>query len=105
MQQTIQPLASSFRDPSGFVFQKDGVLYRRVNIIFKEDFDHFTDSGCLGHLTMNKWLIPHEDITDDFAGVGDGYKTLKPQRIPFISYAYEWCFGMLKDAALLTLQL
>jgi len=30
---------------------------------------------------------------------------LTHRTIPFISYPYEWCFGMLKDAALLHLQL
>ena len=30
---------------------------------------------------------------------------LHHQRIPFISYPYEWCFSMLKDAARLTLDL
>ena len=29
--------------------------------------------------------------------------TLLPQKIEFISYPYEWSFGQLKDAALLTL--
>ena len=33
------------------------------------------------------------------------YKTLLPERVPFISYPYEWCFSQLKDAALLTLRL
>ncbi len=104
-QQTTQPLESSFRDPSGFVFEKDGTLYRQVNNIFKEDFDHFIGSGCYDHLKENQWLIPHEEIAKNFTGSPGWYKTLKPQRIPFISYPYEWCFDMLKDAALLTLQL
>lgn len=104
-QQTVQPLDSSFRDPSGFVFEKDGTVYRQVNNIFKEDFDHFTGSGCYDHLVKKQWLIPHEEIAKNFTGSPVWYKTLKPQRIPFISYPYEWCFDMLKDAALLTLQL
>ena len=104
-QQTIQPLASSFRDPSGFVFEKDGTLYRQVNKIFREDFDHFINSGCYDHLIKKQWLIPHEEIITNFEGSPDRYKTLKPQRVPFISYSYEWCFDMLKGAALLTLQL
>lgn len=104
-QQTTQPLASSFRDPSGFVFEKDGTLYRQVNKIFQDDFDDFTKSGCYDHLIEKQWLIPHEEIDQNFTGSPEWYKTLKPQRIPFISYPYEWCFDMLKDAALLTLQL
>jgi 2-polyprenyl-3-methyl-5-hydroxy-6-metoxy-1,4-benzoquinol methylase len=103
MHQTIKPLASSFRDPSGFVFEKDGILYRQVNKIFQEDFDHFIESGCYDHLVKKQWLIPHEEVSGNFSGSYDWYKTLKPQKIPFISYPYEWCFDMMKDAALLTL--
>ena len=105
MQQTIQPLASSFRDPSGFVFQKEGTIYRQVNKIFKEHFDHFISSGCYDHLTKNGWLLSHEEVPGNLTGTENWYKTLKPQTIPFLSYSYEWCFDMLKDAALLTLQL
>jgi hypothetical protein len=105
MEQIIQPLASSFRDPSGFVFQKDGMIYRQVNSIFKEDFDFFISSGCYEHFVKNGWLIPHEEVTENLTGTANYYKTLKPEKIPFISYAYEWSFDMLKDAALLTLQM
>jgi hypothetical protein len=87
------------------VFEKDGTLYRQVNNIFKEDFDHFISSGCYDHLVEKQWLVFHEEIVKNFTGSPDWYKTLKPQRVPFISYPYEWCFDMLKDAALLTLQL
>ena len=105
MQKTIQPLPSSFRDPSGFVFERDGVLYRQVNNVFSEDFDHFISSGCYEHLTRNNWLISHEEIDDLFERDIACYKILKPEKIPFISYPYEWSFDMLKDAALLTLRL
>jgi len=105
MHQTIQPLASSFRDPSGFVFQKDGITYRQVNKCFRQDFDHFIGSGCYDHLVKNGWLIPHEEVKENLSGHDNWYKTLNPREIPFISYPYEWCFDMLKDGALLTLEL
>jgi hypothetical protein len=104
MHPTIQPLASSFRDPSGFVFQKNGTLYRQVNKVFKDDFDHFIKSGCYDHFANNNWLIPHEEIDENLSDSDNWYKTLRPRRIPFISYPYEWSFDMLKDAALLTLR-
>jgi hypothetical protein len=105
MQPTIQPHASSFRDPSGFVFERNGVLYRQVNKIFKDDFDHFINSGCYDHFVKNKWLVPHEEVAENLSGSDNWYRTLKPKRIPFISYPYEWSFDMIKDAALLTLHL
>jgi ribosomal protein L11 methylase PrmA len=40
------------------------------------------------------------------AGSGDRWElTLRHERIPFISYPYEWTFSMLRDAALLHLEL
>jgi len=35
----------------------------------------------------------------------DAYKVIQPERVPFISYPYEWSFSQLKDAALATLSL
>jgi hypothetical protein len=96
---------SSYRDPSGFIFEKDGVLYRQVNISFKEHFDHFIQSGLYDKLVKKGFLISHETIQENLTGNKDYYTTIKPERVEFISYPYEWSFDMLKDAALLTLQL
>ena len=96
---------ASYRDPSGFIFIKEAVLYRQVNQNFKEHFDHFISSGCYESLVKKNLLLPHEIINENLTGSGEWYLTLKPEHIPFISYAYEWSFNMLKDAALLTLQL
>lgn len=103
MSTTIHP--SSYRDPSGFIFKKDGIIYRQVNRIFKDDFDFFISSGCYNILTEKKLLVKHEIIAENLTGSPDYYCTLKPEQLNFVSYAYEWSFDMLKDAALLTLQL
>jgi hypothetical protein len=96
---------SSYRDPSGFIFEKDGVLYRQVNTIFREDYELFIHSGCYEKLVSKGLLIPHETIHENWTGSDEWYLTLKPEQLAFISYPYEWSFDMLKDAALLTLQL
>ena len=94
-------VSSSFRDPSGLLFFKDGILYRQVNIVGKENYDELMNSGLYGTLTKNNWLIKHEE-----AGRSENvYKIVKPEIINFISYPYEWCFSQLKDAALLTLKI
>lgn len=95
---------SSYRDPSGFLFYKNGVLYRQVNKIFKKDFEDFIDTGLYDHLVDKKILIPHQTINENLTGSEDWLQTLQPEVVPFISYPYEWCFDMLKDAALLTLE-
>ncbi len=43
--------------------------------------------------------------TLESAGVENWAAILRHETIPFISYPYEWCFGMLKDAALLQLEM
>lgn len=96
---------SSYRDPSGFIFEKEGTVYRQVNISFKEHFDHFIQSGCYKHLVQKRWLVPHEVINENLTGDSNYYLTLQPEKISLISYPSEWSFDMLKDAALLTLQL
>ena len=96
---------SSYRDPAGFIFSKNGVLYRQVNKVFSKDFDFFLTSGCYEKLVNKGMLIPHEVINENLTGDKEMYTTLQPAPIPFISYPYEWSFDMLKDAALLTLDL
>ncbi|MEO5946236.1 MAG: hypothetical protein ABIP79_05430 [Chitinophagaceae bacterium] len=101
----IQKDPSSFRDPSGFVFQKDYLVYRQVNKDFKDHFDFFISSGCYKKLADADLLIPHQEIKENFTGDSNWYTTLLPEQIRFISYPYEWSFDMLKDAALLTLSI
>lgn len=98
-------LWASFRDPSGFLFRQDGVIYRQVNLAYRDDYDHFMASGLYRALVDDNLLIPHEEV-----GIGPpvpevAYKVIKPQRVPFISYPYEWCFSQLRDAALTTLKM
>jgi len=97
------PHPSSYRDPAGFIFEKDGSLYRQVNQSFKEDFDLFISGGCYTNLVKKGLLVSHEKIDQNFTGDMQWYTTLKPEHIPFISYPYEWSFDMLKDSSLLTL--
>ena len=96
---------ASWRDPSGFIFEKDNTVYRQVNQSFKEHFDFFISSGCYDHLIKKEFLISHEVIKENLSCTSEYHLTLRPEKIDFISYPYEWSFDMLKDAALLTLQL
>ena len=97
--------SSSFRDPSGFLFLRDGAIYRQVDTIYKENYDHLINSGLYKSLVDSGLLIPHEEVDISYAMSNDAYKVLKPELIGFISYPYEWCFSQLKDAALTTLEI
>jgi hypothetical protein len=103
MPRSDQRLGASFRDPSGFLFSHEGVLYRQVNQIYAEHYDRLIGSGLYTKLSIAGLLIPHEEVSVAPEDQALAYKIIKPQSIPFISYPYEWSFSQLKDAALATL--
>ena len=41
-------LGASFRDPSGFVFEREGILYRQVNRSYAAECDRLLSSGLDG---------------------------------------------------------
>lgn len=99
------PLASSFRDPSGFLFERDGTLYRQVNERYRPDYDRLVESGLYHALVDEGALIPHTEVDTAPLAPDIAYKILEPERVPFVSYPYEWSFGQLRDAAALTLRI
>ena len=100
---TVETEAGSFRDPAGFVFQRDGVLYRQVNRSFETKFAAVRASGLFDGLARERLLVPHQEVGPEHAAGPEAVAVLRPERIGFVSYPYEWSFGQLKDAALLTL--
>jgi ribosomal protein L11 methylase PrmA len=99
------PIPASFRDPSGFLFRRDGKLLRQVNLCYREHYERLMTSGLYDGLVAAGLLIPHAESEAAPAEAGLAYKVLQPEPIPFISHPYEWCFSQLKDAALTTLRL
>jgi hypothetical protein len=96
---------ASFRDPSGFIFRRDGTVYRQVNSVCASDYEQLMMSGLYEDLARRGMLIPHEEAAVQPEDAALAYKVLRPELVPFISYPYEWCFGQLKDAGLLILKI
>lgn len=94
---------ASFRDPSGFVFRRDGVLYRQIQRSAAEDWDAYLASGLHARLVADGLIVEHVDAPLDLAVGPDAAAVIRPRELDFISYPYEWCFSQLKAAALLTL--
>jgi len=99
-----ETLGASFRDPSGFVFERDGALYRQVNDVYASDYQLLMASGLYEALTERRLLVSHRELEIPAAEPESAHRVLAPERVPFVSYPYEWCFSQLKDAALLTLE-
>ena len=105
LQQSGEQLSASFRDPSGFLFSRNGVLYRQVNRKYEHEYIRLMESGLYDKLVKAGLLVPHVEVNESPAQAGLAYKVIQPERVPFISYPYEWSFGQLKDAALATLSI
>lgn len=93
----------SFRDPSGFVFWLDGRPYRQIQQRFATEWDGFAGSPLEARLIERGRLLPYESVSLDLAQAPGAHAVIAPEPIDFISYPYEWTFGELRDAALLTL--
>jgi SAM-dependent methyltransferase len=107
----MKPHPSSFRDPLGFIFEQDGVLYRQVNEGCRASYEALMGGGLYDELVAKQLLVPHVEIEGVAGGAGaplggaDAWRILKPDLVPFISYPYEWSFSQLKKAALTTLRI
>ena len=104
--QQITPLAVSYRDNAGFVFEQYGIFYRCINEIYFPQYDHLLQSGLYKELINTGRLIKHTEINKEFFLLAENsnVKIILPEQLPFISYPYEWSFDMWKDAAIVTLK-
>lgn len=92
--------ASSFRDPSGNIFMRDGVVYRNISPLYFSQYKSLTESGFYNKLFDTGLLVKHIETEAD-----EHHIQIKPDNIPFFSYPYEWSFTQYKHAALHTLKL
>lgn len=96
---TIKKAPGSFRDPSGFVWEEEGKIYRTITEFYRPHWEKA--EPFLKQMIKEDLIQPFEETTP-FTGT---WKTIEVKRLPFISYPYEWSYDQLKDAALLTLKL
>jgi ribosomal protein L11 methylase PrmA len=97
--------SASFRDPSAFVFWRDGQPYRQIQQSFATDWDAFEASPLKRRLIDQRRLIPYEPVGLELATSPGAHAVIRPERIEFLSYPYEWTFGELRESALLTLDI
>ena len=98
----------SFRDPDTRVFRHDGAIFRCLSARALEDWNHLSSTEFYDRITREGAVVATEQVVDVGALPTLDSKwsaVLKHETVPFISYPYEWPFGMLKDAALLQLDL
>jgi hypothetical protein len=92
----------SFRDWDSRVFYDDGRVLRALSEDGLEDWHALSASRLFGEAVAEGKLI---GTTVAETPIGGAAAVLEHERIPFVSYPYEWTFAMLRDAALLQLEL
>ena len=99
----MQQNPGSFRDPSGSVYETEDGIVRTVNEQYKPHFELLIKSGLYKKLVDKNYILSfteREDKPDPPV-----WKMLCVEKLPVISYPYEWSFQQLKDAAILTLRI
>ena len=100
---SVEVEPASWRDPGGFVYRRNGVIHRQIQSSFAAEWEHFLGSGLHAKLVERGMLVGHADAKLEDAFDGSAHAVIRPEPIDFVAYPYEWTFGELRDAALLTL--
>lgn len=105
----LTPDPGSFRDPLSRVFESDGSIYRALRGDGATDYTKLEGTSFFSAAIADGRLVATERVessaADEILADGDWDALLCHERIPFVSYPYEWTFEMLRDAALLQLDL
>src|SRR5262245_56860148 len=101
----------SFRDPHGRVLLAPDGVYRALSETGLADWQALDESGLAAELIGEGKLVG-TTLADQAQASSVGAElpqtpagVLRRERIPFVSYPYEWSFEMLREAALLQLEL
>ncbi len=90
---------ASYRDPSGYVFHQGGKIFRQINQQGIDDFQKFLTSGLADRLQEEGLLVGFK-----VSGTTCDSMTIEAEKIPFVTYPYEWSFSQLREAAIVTLK-
>ncbi len=94
----------SFRDPNGRVFYSAGRVFRSLTISGAECYDALGKEGVWKKLEEAGLAITSRrcdlDEMKSFELPEECRAVIEVQKVPFISYPYEWSFEMLRRAAL-----
>ena len=100
-----KPDPGSYRDPSGHVHVVAGRVFRTIKRPAAAEYEFVRQSGLLDALHARNAIPATREVErSEFAGLSDDVAyVLEHERLPWISYPYEWTFSGLKKAALLHL--
>lgn len=92
----------SFRDRGARVFYRDGEVLRGLDAAAYGEWQRVCGSGLPARWMGDGRMVATEELEETLEPWS---AVLRHEPIRFISYPYEWCFDMLRDAARLQLEL
>jgi hypothetical protein len=104
----VRPEPASFRDPSGAVLYAGDHVLRGLDATAAEDWKALSTSRLLerrmadGSIVGTEVAKPATLADTELEGFA---VVLAHERIPLVSYPYEWTFEMLRDAAVVHLEM
>ena len=100
----------SFRDPDSAVFTSDGRIRRGLSGRAAADWDRLAATGLPDRLSAAGRLVPTRALDGEAVAAappsprGEAWAVvLEHERVPVVTYPYEWPFAMLREAALVHL--
>jgi hypothetical protein len=108
---TIQRVAGSFRDPSGFVFFRDEEVFRSIDQDCCAVLTELADQGKLEEwvdrnvIVGTEFVQPGDLLSELRRELPDTHQFLRHEPIQLVTYPYEWTVSMLADAGIHTLDL
>jgi hypothetical protein len=101
----VQRESASFRDPTGTVFYVDDRVLRGLDDAGAADYDTLAATAFFPELLAEGKVVGTTALDESAVpeGAASWARVLEHDRVPFVSYPYEWSFSMLRDAAALHL--
>jgi hypothetical protein len=101
------PHPASYRDPAGTVFVVGGRIVRGLTAEGAAQYAAVERTGLLDTLAAAGKIVGTRDVTAErlLQDQPRFVRVLEHDRIPFVSYPYEWSFPLLQSAALLHLDI
>ena len=100
----LRPEGGSFRDPASRVFSDGDRILRALTAEGLAGWQALDASEVMRAPELAEHFLPTTQVPDADAELVEPWVALlEHERLPFVSYPYEWAFGMLQDAARLQL--
>ena len=91
----------SFRDPAGKIYYKDNRVFRKLTEQGVERFSALKKIGIIEKSIDKGFLVGTKEIEkENFNEIKNGELIIEHDKVPYISYPYEWSFSQLKNAAI-----